>query len=606
MTKRMALWGEELFRSREWERRRGLAPESHAELGPAPRGFEPCLLAVLRLSLGTKPDTRVPTGWFRQALARTGYLARAAESAYTISDEAERGEELLTLVKAAANTEDLCGAQELAESITVRQLRDLALVALVPAWARAGERDRAVAVAESVRYPHNWGKAWALLAEAAADDGDTLDALEFADRADAEASSAGFDGTGEVLVRLVKVADAAGDQVRAAMLADRVEDFARSHKRSPWTQPGPLAVVLAREALRGDLDRVDALLGRRLGTGSGSWGESGGGGEGRAGSGSGGGGQAGAGSRVGGGGQAGAGNGSRVGGRGQTGAGNGSRVGGRGQTGAGNGSGERSLDGGDPVDQNMARHGDADPDMLIRYLPVPSSPLGASDLAHVLDAVAESAAQEVALTLADRAETLLDTTVGFDHDLLLSALTLLLARRGQVERAMALADRIDSPAARAGQQAAIVGQLARYGDTDRAEALASEITDRRARTRALIEVVRELARRGDPDRAETLARSITDRWAEGEALIAVVRELARRGDPERAEALAHSIAYRATRARALAVLAELSDPPRARRLAAQVMVLDDWATALPLLERLVPRAVATVAHHAEELLRDRA
>ena len=49
----------------------------------------------------------------------------------------------------------------------------------------------------------------------------------------------------------------------------------------------------------------------------------------------------------------------------------------------------------------------------------------------------------------------------------------------------------------------------------------------------------------------------------------------------------HSIAYRATRARALAVLAELSDPPRARRLAAQVIVLDDWATALPLLERLV-------------------
>ncbi|MFI5879725.1 hypothetical protein [Streptomyces sp. NPDC051554] len=79
----------------------------------------------------------------------------------------------------------------------------------------------------------------------AADDGDTLDALKFADRADAEASSAGFDGTGELLARLMEVADAAGDQVRAAMLADRVEDFARSHKRSPWTQHGPLAVVLA-------------------------------------------------------------------------------------------------------------------------------------------------------------------------------------------------------------------------------------------------------------------------------------------------------------------------------------------------------------------------
>ena len=575
MSRRMALWGEDLFWSREWERRRGLAPESHAELGLVQGGFEPCLLAVLRLSLGTEPDTRVSTGWFRQALARTGHLARAAESAYTISDEAKRGEELLTLVKAAADTEDLRGAQELAESITARQLRDLALLALVPAWARAGERDRAVAVAESVRYPHNWGKAWALLAKGAADNGDTLDALKFADRADAEASSAGFDGTGEVLARLAEVADAVGDQVRAAMLADRVEDFARSHKRNPWTQPGPLAGVLVREALRGDLDRVDALLDRRVGAGGGSGGESGGGSEAGAGSGGGSGSE----------------------GRGRNGGGSGS----------GGGSGERSLDGAEPVGQNTARPGDPapDPDMLIKYLPVPRSPLSASDMAYVLDAVAEAGAQDVALALADRAEALLDTAVSFDHGRLLSALTLLLARRGQVERAMALVERI-VPEWRAGRQAEIVGQLARYGDTGRAEALAYGITDRRAQTRALIDVVRELARRGDPERAETVAHSITDRWSEGEALIAVVRELARRGDPDRAEALARSIAYRATRARALVVLAELSDPPRARRLAAQVMVLDDWPAALPLLERVAPRAMVTVADQADALLRDEA
>ncbi|MFI5879726.1 hypothetical protein [Streptomyces sp. NPDC051554] len=263
------------------------------------------------------------------------------------------------------------------------------------------------------------------------------------------------------------------------------------------------------------------------------------------------------------------------------------------------------MDGDEPVGQDTARHGDPDPDMLIKYLPVPSSPLRASDLAYVLDAVAETGAQDVVIGLADRAEALLDTAVGFDHDLLLNTVTLLLARRGQVERAMALVDRI-VPEWRAGRQAEIVGQLARYGDTGRAETLAYGITDRRAQTRALIEVVRELARRGDPDRAETVARSITDRWAEGEALIAVVRELARRGDPDRAEGLAHSIAYRATRARALAVLAELSDPPRARRPAVQVMVLDDWPAALPLLERVTPRAVVTVADQADALLRDEA
>jgi hypothetical protein len=268
------------------------------------------------------------------------------------------------------------------------------------------------------------------------------------------------------------------------------------------------------------------------------------------------------------------------------------------------------LDRAKPVDQDTARQGD--PDTFVTYLPSPSSPLGASDMACVLDAVAETAAQDVALALADRAEALLDTVVGLDRHDLLRSLILLLARRGEVERAVVLAERIDSPAARAGQQAEIVGQLARYGDMDRAEALARGITDRRAQSRALIDVVRELARRGDLDRAETVAHSITDRWAEGEALIAVVEELARRGDPDRAEVLAHSIAYRATRARALAVLAELSDPPRARRLAAQVIVLDDWATALPLLERLVPRAPATIADRAEQqqlplplLLRDR-
>ncbi|MFF5302092.1 hypothetical protein ACFY5F_22250 [Streptomyces sp. NPDC013161] len=545
MSKRLALWGEDLFLSREWERRRGLTPESHAELGLVQRGFEPCLLTALRLSLGTELDTRVSTGWFRQALARTGYLARAAESAYTISDEGKRGEELLTLVKAAANAEDLPRAQELAESITERQLRDMALVALVPAWARAGERDRAVAVAESVRYPHNWGKAWALLAKAVADNGDTPDALGFADRADAEASSAGFDGTGEVLALLAEVAEAAGDQVRAAMLADRVEDFARSHRRNPWSQPGPLARVLVREASRGDFDRIDALLGRRLG--SGAEGESGSGAEG----------------------------------------------------------GERSLGGDELGGQGMASRGGADPDLLIKALPVPRSPFGLSDMAYVLDAVAEAGAQDAALALADRAEALLDSAVDVDHGHLLHALTLLLARRGQVERAMALVDRI-VPEWRAGRQAEIVGQLARYGDTDRAEALAYGITDRRAQTRALIDVVRELARRGDPDRAETVAHSITDRWSEGEALIAVVRELARRGDPDRAEDLAHSIAYRATRARALAVIAELSDPPRARRLAVQIMVVDGWQAALPLLERIAPRAVVTVADQADALLRDEA
>lgn len=157
MPEGLAQWGHELFRTRERELRRGLAPENHTGRDVVQRGFEPCLLTLFRLSVGRDPGTGLVDGWVPKALARTGHLARAAELAYTVSDELEQGDELLELVKAAAGAADLCGAQALAESIPLRQLRDQALVALVPQWARAGERDEAVALVERIRYPHNWG-----------------------------------------------------------------------------------------------------------------------------------------------------------------------------------------------------------------------------------------------------------------------------------------------------------------------------------------------------------------------------------------------------------------------------------------------------------------
>ncbi|MET8081004.1 hypothetical protein [Streptomyces sp. NPDC005303] len=488
-------------------------------------GFEPCLLAVLRLSVGRPPGTDLAGGWLPSALARTGHLVRAAELAYTISEELKQGRELLELVKAAAGAGDLGGAQALAESIPLRQQRDQALLALVPAWARAGERARAVALVVRIRYPHNWGWAWALLAKAVADSGDIDEALRFAARADDEVSSYPVDGTEKVLALLVEVAVATGDHDRAAALADRVEDRFRSRNPAGWSNPRRLAVVLAREALAGDLDRLDALLHTEPEPAVGA---------------------------------------------------------------------DGTLCGwalGEAADQDMVLEGDLDE--ADAGPPSPRSPLDAWDMACVLDAVAETADQDVALALADRAEALLETGDGRDHDILVRSVTLLLARHGQVERAMALADLLD-PDLRVGRQAEIVGELARYGDTGRAEALAHAIPDRRAQSSAQIEVVRELARRGDPDRAEALVHSITDRWAKGEALVAVVRELARRGDPGRAEALTRSIAYRATRARALAALVELSEPSQACRLAAQVVVLDGWNPVLPVLERIVPRSVSVV------------
>ncbi|MET7694540.1 hypothetical protein ABZT06_42615 [Streptomyces sp. NPDC005483] len=535
-----AQWGQELFTTREWERRRGLAPENHAGTDLVlRRGFEPCLLALLRLSVGRVPDNGLTKGWLPRALARTGRLVRAAELAYTITDELKQGDELVELVKTAAGAGDLDGAQALAESIPLRQQRDHALVALVPEWARAGEPDKAAALAERIRYPHNWGRAWALLAKAVADSGDADEALRFAARAEAEVSSyaevspyakvgdsPAVEGTEQVLALLVEVAVVTGDHDRAAALSDRVQAISRSRNATGWSEPRPLALVLAREALGGDLGRLDALLRTDPGPAVDA---------------------------------------------------------------------DGTLCGwaiGATDDQDMVLEGDPD-EVHGRPLP-PRTLLSAWDMACVLDTVAEGADRDVALALADRAETLLDTVVGLDHDVLLRSVTLLLARQGQVGPAMAHADRLD-PDLRAGRQAEIVGALARHGDTGGAEEVARAIADDQARARALIAVVRELARRGDPGRAEALVHSINDRWARGEALVAVVRERARRGDPGRAETLSRSIAYRATRARALTALMELSEPSHARRLAAQVVALDGWDTVLSVLERIVPRSAAVVA-----------
>ncbi|GHH84012.1 hypothetical protein GCM10018781_72480 [Kitasatospora indigofera] len=539
MPNKMVQWGEEFFWRRGVELRSGLVPDNDMGTSVVQRGFEPCLLAVIRLSMSSSTDSRTTSGWFRETLARTGHLPRAVELASAISDGLQQGEELYALVNAAADAGDLHSAQALAESIPLRGAQDRAMVDLVAAWARAGDRDRAAALAEQIRYPHNWGAAWAGLAKAVLARGDTVGARGFAARADDEVRSYVFDGTGEVLAVLVEVAAATGDRAWAAALADRVEDFARSRHRNTGSRPPALAAVLAWEAQNGDLDRIDALLrpSPRPPAADGpalcGW-----------------------------------------------------------VPGA-----SAALDGprtGTSPEEPDDLGGTGGEEAEQARVPAAGPFLRARDMARLLDALAGTTDHDVALALADRAERLLDTGLASDRALLVTSVSRLLARLGQVERAMAVVGPVD-PRHRAAQQAMIVEQLARHGCTDRAEALARAIADDETRARALITLVRELARRGDPDRAEGLVHVITDEWARGEARVAVVRELARRGDRERAEALTRSVVHRATRARALAGLAELSEPSRARRLAAQVVLLDGWTAALPVLERIAPRAVAVVA-----------
>jgi tetratricopeptide (TPR) repeat protein len=243
-----------------------------------------------------------------------------------------------------------------------------------------------------------------------------------------------------------------------------------------------------------------------------------------------------------------------------------------------------------------SQEADGDPDILcltIRAEPRP--PFDANIVTRLLATVTETADREVALALAGRGEELLRRDLGVGSFPLREAVTLLLARHGQPERALALADGIAEPDLRAACEARIAEALARSGDADRAEALARTVTDSWARTRALMTVVGELARRGDTARAEALVPAIPDRWGRGEALVDVVAALARAGEPERAEELAHTIPLSRTRARALAAAVGAADPVRARRLAARAVFLGGWTVVLDDLEEIAPGAALAIA-----------
>ncbi|GAA2798655.1 hypothetical protein GCM10010441_24620 [Kitasatospora paracochleata] len=260
----LAQWGGSLYPLRVREVRGGLVPEADSGREAGRSGFAPCLATLVRLSAPRDLGAGSVPLWFLEALARAGHLARAAEAAFAIGDELRQGDALLTLVQAAAAAGDLDGAQALAEAIPLRQYRDRGSVGLVPAWERAGERDRAVALAEAIRYPHHWGTAWALLAKAAADGGDVAAARAFAERAE-EMLFPDDPLTARVLLVLLDVATVTGDHGRADCLADRLERSARSRGASgqgfDLDRPRPLTAVLLRDLGRGDLRRLDALLG---------------------------------------------------------------------------------------------------------------------------------------------------------------------------------------------------------------------------------------------------------------------------------------------------------------------------------------------------------
>ncbi|ACU73861.1 peptidase C14, caspase catalytic subunit P20 [Catenulispora acidiphila DSM 44928] len=511
MPKGFAELGVDLYVRRTMDQRMGMAPPRSDDKGLLPRGLVPCLVTVLRLSAHQKADEGAGMD-LASALVSGGHLARAVD--VVRSARRFKPADIVALALMAGRAGDLDGAHALIETITDRSLHDDALVAFIPVLAHAGERERAVAMAEKVRYPHNWPGAWEGLAKAVADCGDFPAALGYAAKA---AEDAGGVPLGRVLLTSMEIAHAAGDDVLAKDFADRVEDLVRNGDG----QRSFLVTVLAFEAGNGDLERLDAVLHGLI------------------------------------------------------------------RAAAEDVAAQESQEAEDNSDFA---------DLYLTIIPRPRPPFGAEIVPELLEAVTETADREVAVAVADRVGELLRSGAPFDGSALREALILLLARHGQVERAIAYADRIVEPNLRAARHADIVEALARSGDTDRAETLARALTSRWARSRALIAVVHELAWSGETARAEALVSAIPDRWGRGEALVEVAAALARQGEPERAEDLAHTIRLGRTRARALSELAYASDDQaRARRLAARAVFLGGWTMALGDLEAIVPGGALAIA-----------
>ncbi|GAA3777818.1 tetratricopeptide repeat protein [Streptomyces phyllanthi] len=257
-----------------------------------------------------------------------------------------------------------------------------------------------------------------------------------------------------------------------------------------------------------------------------------------------------------------------------------------------------------------------------------TGPLDAEAMAELLEEAADTVSHEVALALADRAETLLDSHRDpRDGTGLRPALAELLARHGHADRAEAHARSLEPPPARdrvlfnvarglarsgdtvravalarslanpvAGDLALFSGvdQLLQDGDTDSAGALARSLRDPTTRDMALSHVVRQLAQAGDTVRAEALGRSLTDPHWRGTALLTVVERLAGDGDTESAQELALSLTHRPSQAAALIALGRSLSPDHARRLAARAVRLDGWEWILNVLP-IMPGSVTAIA-----------
>ncbi|MEU0003630.1 hypothetical protein ABZ079_04800 [Streptomyces sp. NPDC006314] len=138
-----------------------------------------------------------------------------------------------------------------------------------------GEYEQARSLAESVQYPHERLRTWALLAQTSAESGNLAWALEFLDRAE-QTETLHDDWTLSALPILIRAAEVAGDHDRALVLVARLESVAHREsagrealmgrngdrsKKAELSDTPALSLLLQAVISVAEYERVGTLLG---------------------------------------------------------------------------------------------------------------------------------------------------------------------------------------------------------------------------------------------------------------------------------------------------------------------------------------------------------
>lgn len=546
----------------------------------------------------TDPHLREQTiSWTAETTAKGGRLDRAARLVHTIAHSSRRAWTLGNLVETAVEHGDTDRAESLADTITeplwqawafvhlaeaigkrgeldrAEELarttrydntlqRDKAFVGLVRAATFRGEPERAESLAEDIAEPNFQVEALAWLADAAARRGDLTGARRLVDRARGSTDTAmhSYDQAW-AMATLAEVVAESGDPVRARQIVERAEELART-LTPPDYETNIVAHLVDTAAQYGDLDHAEALARTIKDDQRRAW-----------------------------------------------------SMAGLLKAAIDRNDMARAEKLADAITvvsekaEGLARlahavveQGDlADAHRLVDRAettartitePGPRIPV----LVALADAVTACGDTARARDLIDRAEQDARVVAGSgSRTRAVACAAQALDARGERERAELLISGISDPYRYALAMTDYVEAMAQRGDTERAEALAGTIDDYSLQGLAMNCVIRALISSGDLERAETLTRALLDEDRQAAAMSELAEGKARHGDLDRAESLARDITNSSWHVDALAAVAGLADPDRARRIIAELLSQGEWLKPLRAIAEIAPAAVTAIA-----------